>query len=268
MSWWARLPRPLARPLSRLAGAVALVVLLAACGAGPTGNPVGAPPLAPSTTQHPSPSRPTVHRSSRPPGTQPSSVPTTTPRPVHLGHSPGPRPKPPSLPSGTHSEVGNTPSGAPWEVPGTPERAAAEWVTGFFEVLWDQRGPEAWAGRVRPLTAPAYWQVLRRAATPPSPAEAEAWRKVVAKHELDQVDVLSAYRVDEAGYSATREVVLVDYDVSVRTQADPDAPPGPAQPAYLTMVRRGGRWLVAGFWAPLAGPSTPNPTAPSTSAKP
>jgi hypothetical protein len=140
-------------------------------------------------------------------------------------------------------------------------------VTGFFEVIWDQQGPEAWAGRVRPLTAPAYWQVLRRAAAPPGPAEAAAWRKVVAEHELDQVDVLSAYRVDEAGYSATREVVLVNYDVSVRTQAHPDAPPGPAQPAYLTMARLSGRWLVAGFWAPLAGPSTPL-SAPSTSAKP
>ena len=202
-----------------------------------------------------------------------STVPTTAvpPRSVHPGHprtSVATRPKPPALPRGTRSGVGNTPSGAPWETPGTPERAAAQWVTGFFEVLWDQGGPEAWARRVQPLTAPAYWRVLSRAAAPPGPAEAAAWRKVVAERELDQVGVLSAYRADEAGYSTTREVVLVDYDVSVRTEADPDAPPGPAQPAYLTMVRRSGRWLVDGFWAPLAGPSAPKLSAPSASAKP
>ena len=268
MSW----PRRPSRPLARLAGAAALAVLLAACGTGPAGNPVGAPPPASRPPRRPAPASPGARR--RPvPSTVPSTAPTTAapPRSVHPRHprtSVATRPKPPVLPSGTRSAVGNTPSGAPWETPGTPERAAAQWVTGFFEVLWDQGGPEAWAGRVRPLTAPAYWQVLSRAAAPAGPAEAAAWRKVVAERELDQVGVLSAYRADEAGYSATREVVLVDYDLSARTEADPDAPPGPAQPAYLTMVRLGGRWLVDGFWAPLAGPSAPKLSAPSTSAKP
>lgn len=279
MSWWqARPGHPLARlparPLARLAGAAALAALLAACGAGPTGNPVGAPPLAPSTT------RQTGHKvASAPTKAQPKPVPTTTHLPSTPPRSAHPRPparkvatrpKPPLLPRGTRSGVGNTPEGAPWETPGAPEQVAARWVTGFFEVLWDQPGPNAWAGRVRPLTAPAYWKVLSRGIATPTPAEAAAWHKVVAERELDQVGVLSAYRVDEAGYSATREVVLVDYDVSVRTDADPDAPTGPAQPIYLTMDRLGGHWLVAGSWAPLANgePAATEPSARSALAKP
>lgn len=127
-------------------------------------------------------------------------------------------------------------------------------MTGFFEVLWDQGGPQAWAGRVRPYTTPAYWHVLDRARAP-GRAEAASWHQVVAQHELLQVGIISAYRVDEAGYSAKQEVVLVTYDVSVRTDAHPDAPPGPAQPIYLTMAREARHWLVAGTWSPLSQPA-------------
>jgi hypothetical protein len=166
------------------------------------------------------------------------------------------RPKPPLLPHGVHSALGNTPTGAPWDRPGTPEWVAARWVTGFYEVLWDQGDPNAWASRVEPLTTAAYWGVLKHAVVPPGPASAAAWHKVVANRELDQVDILSAYRVDEAGYSATREVVLVNYEISVSTKAHPLPVYEPAQPAYLTLLRQGGHWLVAGFWAPLASTAT------------
>jgi hypothetical protein len=214
--------------------------ILAGCGTVSPGNPVGAPPeagAAPSTTTPPAHSGGT----------------TTT---VGAARHPSTKqPAPPHLPKGERSGVGNAPRGAPWQVPGTPEWVAAQWVTGFFEVLWDQPGPDAWAARVRPFTTPAYWRALASAVRS-GPAEMAAWREAVAEKDLDQVQVLSAYRVDEAGYSALSEVVLVSYDIAYRSDANPDAPPGPAQPVFLTMVERAGRWLVSGSWSPLSQPTS------------
>lgn len=239
-----------APPFITLVTALACAATLGACGQTSGGDAVGTPPLtskpAPTTRSPTTTARSPVATTA--PTTTLKRSPTTTAAPV------APAPKSPLLPKGEHSGLGNTPSGQPWDLPGTAEQAAAKWVVGFYEVLWDQPGPLAWAKRVRPYTAPAYWRVISRGAVTSS-AEAASWHKVVAEHELDQVDVLSAYRVNEAGYSATRQVVLVDYDTSVRTNANPDAPPGPAQPISLKMVRQGGRWLVAGTWSPLSQPS-------------
>ncbi|GEM_PF-5782500 len=77
-----------------------------------------------------------------------------------------------------------------------------------------------------------------------------------------QVVILSANRVDEAGWSPDREVVLVVYQTA---GPDPTAPARPAQPIYLSVVRRAGHWLVDGTWAPLAGPP---PSTASTRPKP
>jgi len=245
-TWQARAARAL--------GLGCLTVLASACGHLPGGDAAGvaSPHSATGIGPHSATSI-GPHSATGVGGTAPASPPP--PAPVARTVAPKLRPVPkPELAKGQHSGLGTLPAQSPWMTPGSPTWVAANWVTGYEEVLWYQGGAGAWAARVKPYCTPAFFNAIggpRAGALAASASSTAQWSKVVRAHELAQVDILGAYRVDEAGWSSTSETVLVTYATSQRSDADPDSPAGASQPLYLKMTRSGHKWLVASTWAPL-----------------
>lgn len=239
--------------------ALAATVGLAACGGAPHqsslgGNnaprdTIGVPASSSPTT---APPRPTT--TTRTPATAPATTTTTAPGTSTL--QPG---TVITLPGGVSSAFGTPQKGKPWLTPGTAEHAAAAWTVAYHELLWTQpevngSGYGYYIHRIAPWSTPAWLATLAAPVTASEtsgttdPAENQAWAQIVHTQTDKTVQIIEANRVDQAGWTATSEIVQVAFYYQVTTAIHPNPQPGLEigfTTDYLTMSKIGGRWLVA-----------------------
>jgi hypothetical protein len=235
------------RAWAGLAGLVVVGAALSGCGAAPRsfggGNLPG--PSVPVTTAAPT-------------GTPKPTVPATTTTTTVAPSRSTPTTIAPKLPPGEHSAFGTPQKGQPWKTPGSPEWVAARWVAADHYLSWQApvvagTGLGYWAQLIRPYSTPAWWRriagtVIAAEDTGTAiPSDRSYWAQVVRTKKTKTVQILEANRVDQAGWTATSEIVQVTWWMYTTTGAG-STPPG-TRPGltvdFCTMSKVGGRWLVS-----------------------
>jgi len=201
----------------------------------------------------PGPSRPGVTTTTAPKATTtvPASTTTTAPKAtttttVHL-------------PPGEHAAVGTPQKGKPWLTPGTAEYVAAQWVIAYHDLSYTQpivnhTGLGDWVQRIRPWSTSSWWHTLANPVLADErtgtalPSDITYWKdQVVAQQLVEQVQIVEANRIDQAGWTATHEYVQVAWYYRVSNYHSTDVYRGYQHDFttdYLTMVKVGGHWLV------------------------
>lgn len=236
---------------ARIAGmTLAAAVSLAACGSarpaafgGGNNAPHQTAPATTTTTTAP----PATTTTTVPPTTVPGPIDTVEPGTVV------------TAPGGVHSAFGTPQTGKPWLTAGTPTYVAAEWTIAYHELLWTQpvvagTGLSYYIHRITPYSTPAWLATLSAPVKAventgtAAPGDAQIWAQIVHTQTDKTVQIIEANRVDQAGWTATSEVVQVTFFYQVTTAAHPNPQPGlqiGLTTDYLTMDKIGGRWLVS-----------------------
>lgn len=138
-------------------------------------------------------------------------------------------------------------------VPGTPENVAYKFVLSQNEILYTNlfapNGFAQWAVNIRPDCTTSYYATVaaaQRAAiaagnTGPNSPYA---KHLIAQQEEQTANVLDDARIDEAGYTPTREWVQVTYTITTAKGYGPQTVSSP-QVEQLLMEKVNGSWLVA-----------------------